>query len=227
MCVWLNFLHRPYSQCPTGGLPTIRHNELRDFTAKAMSEVCHNVQVEPPLQPVTGETLTYATANTEDGACLDISVEGFWGNRYQRAFFDVRVFNPNAPSYRNLQSALVYRRQERQKQRAYEKRVRNVELGSFTPLIFLTSGGMSRLTSVAYKRLASMLSGKRDQPYSLVMAWLRCPSRCYDQPSPAFVGLDHLMDMLYVLRHLTSQSAKDRCPQLIKSISVPLFCYYI
>ena len=120
------------SAVPQEGVLTIRHNEFRDFTAKAMSEVCHNVQVEPPLQLLTGETLTYATANTEDGGRFDISVQGFWGNRYQREFFDVLVFNPNAPSYRNLQSASVYRRQERQKQRAYEQRVRNVEFGSFT-----------------------------------------------------------------------------------------------
>ncbi len=38
--------------CPTGGQPTIRHNELRDFTAKATTEVCHDVCVEPSLQPL-------------------------------------------------------------------------------------------------------------------------------------------------------------------------------
>ena len=50
--------------CPTVGFPTIRHNELRDFTAKVMTEVCHDMCLEPPLQPLTGETLRYATANT-------------------------------------------------------------------------------------------------------------------------------------------------------------------
>ena len=38
--------------CPCGGLPSIRHNELRDITAALLSEVCHNVGIEPPLQPV-------------------------------------------------------------------------------------------------------------------------------------------------------------------------------
>jgi len=28
--------------CATGGFPTLCHNELRDFTTAAMSEVCHN-----------------------------------------------------------------------------------------------------------------------------------------------------------------------------------------
>ena len=160
--------------CPTGGLPTIRHNELRDFTAKVMTEVCHDVCIEPHLQPLSGEVLTLSTATTEDEACLDIRAQGFWGNRYQRAFFDVRVFNPNAPTYRNLQLTSAYRRQEREKQRKYEQRVREVELGSFTPLIFSTSGGMAKSTTVAYKRLASLLASKRDQPYSTVIAWLRC-----------------------------------------------------
>ena len=160
--------------CHTGGFPTIRHNEVRDFTAKVMTEVCHNVCTEPHLQPLSGESLAYSTANTDDEARLDISAQGFWGNRHQRAFFDVRVFNPNARSYRELQLPSVYRRQEREKQRKYEQRIREVEHGSFTPLVFSTSGGMAKSATVAYKRLASMLSIKRDQPYCTVMSWLRC-----------------------------------------------------
>ena len=140
--------------CPTGGLPTVQHNELRDFTAQVMTEVCHNVCTEPPLQPLSGEILSRATATTEDEARLDISAQGFWGNRYQRAFFDVRVFNPNTPTYRKLQLTSAYRRQEREKQLKYEQRIREVELGSFIP------GGMSKSTTIAYKRLASLLANQ-------------------------------------------------------------------
>ena len=43
--------------CPHGGFPSIRHNELRDITAELLSEVCHNVGTEPPLQPITDEYL--------------------------------------------------------------------------------------------------------------------------------------------------------------------------
>ena len=32
--------------CPKGGYPTIRHNEIRDFTAFLMTEVCHKVAVD-------------------------------------------------------------------------------------------------------------------------------------------------------------------------------------
>ena len=39
--------------CPKGGFPTLRHNEVRDLTAQLMSEVCHDVSIEPHLQPLT------------------------------------------------------------------------------------------------------------------------------------------------------------------------------
>ena len=52
--------------------------------------------VEPPLQALTGELLSH---DSKDGARLDISAQGSWGNHYQPAFFDIHIFHPNAPSY--------------------------------------------------------------------------------------------------------------------------------
>ena len=43
--------------CARGGFPTIRHNEVRDITATLLTEVCHDVCVEPDLQPVTSNQL--------------------------------------------------------------------------------------------------------------------------------------------------------------------------
>ena len=121
--------------------------------------------------PLCGEHLSYATANREDAARLDVRARGL---RQQCAFFDVRVFNPTAPSYRNLQMDACYRRHEGEKHRAYEQCIREVEHGSFTPLVFSTSGGMGRAATIAYKRLTSLLASKREQPYCIVMGWLRC-----------------------------------------------------
>ena len=160
--------------CPTGGYPTLRHNELRDFTADALSEVCSGVCVEPSLQTLSGETLTYSTAIAEDGARLDVSADGFWGGQHQRTFFDVKVFNPTASSYRTTPVSSLYRQFEKEKCRKYEQRIREVEMGSFVPLVFSTFGGMSGCTNVVYKCLAYLLSLKRGVPYSSVMAWLRC-----------------------------------------------------
>ena len=66
--------------------------------ASLLSEVCSDVGVEPALQPLDGEPLQFATANSEDGARLDVAARDFWGRNRQRAFFDVRVFNPFAHS---------------------------------------------------------------------------------------------------------------------------------
>ena len=66
--------------------------------ADLLNEVCHGVGTEPSLQPVTGEQFEHRTANREDGARLDIVVQSFWGRDRSSAFFDVRVFNPYAPS---------------------------------------------------------------------------------------------------------------------------------
>ena len=87
------------------------HNEIRDITAEWLDRVYHVVVVEPPLQPLTGENIIPATANRKDDARADIHARGFWGRR-QSAFFDVRVFHPNAQSYRNSSISAMYRRQE-------------------------------------------------------------------------------------------------------------------
>ena len=139
-----------------------------------MSEVCNEVCVEPHLQPLSGEVLTGASANTEDGARLDIAANGFWGGRFERAYFDVRVFNPHAPSNRQQSLTATYRTHERAKVRAYEQRVREVEHGSFTPLVMSLTGGAGPAATVCLKRLASLLSEKWEQPYSSTLAWLRC-----------------------------------------------------
>ena len=56
----------------------------------------------------------------------------------------------------------------------YDQCVREVEHGSFSPLVFSTAGGMGPTASVVYKRIASMLTQKCDQSYSKTLYWIRC-----------------------------------------------------
>ena len=160
--------------CPRGGFPSIRHNELRDITASLLKETCHGVATEPSLQPITSETFNRTTANRQNGARLDVVANGFWGSSFERAFFDVRVFNPFAPSNRHSSLTASYRHHENLKKRHYEQRIREVEHSSFTPLVFATTGGLGPAAGAFYKRLASMLSDKWKQPYSTTIGWLRC-----------------------------------------------------
>ena len=103
------------------------------------------------LQPLNGEQFVYGSANCEANARADICAQGFWGNSSQRTFLDARICNPNAPTYYNSSLEAIYRTQEKEKRRQYKERIREVELGSFTPLIFSIFGGMGRSTTMAHK----------------------------------------------------------------------------
>ena len=143
--MWNELLCRAGLSCSCGGFPSIRHSDIRDLTAKLLTEVCHNVATEPPLQPITGERLSHRTSNSEDRAHLDVCAQGF-GDRHQRAFFDVRVFNHFAPS-----PITSYRHHETLKKRYYKQRVHEIEHGSFTPLVFSATGGIAPGATIMYK----------------------------------------------------------------------------
>ena len=84
------------------------------------------------------------------------------------------VFHPNAPSNSSRSLPAAYKKHEDEKKRTYGQRILEIEHGVFTPLVLSTSGGMGRETQTFYKRLADLLSLKRDVPYCSLMGWLRC-----------------------------------------------------
>ena len=84
------------------------------FLAKCMKKVIHDVEVEPMLLPLSGETFRHRTANTEPDARADIRARGFWTDS-QDAFFDIRVFYPGTSSYRSTSLSALYHRFEMEK----------------------------------------------------------------------------------------------------------------
>jgi hypothetical protein len=159
--------------CNVGGFIHMRHDNIRDLISHQMKEVFRDVEVEPPLTPLNGEVLEPRTANTADDARADIRVNGFW-TRQQGAYFDVRVFYPNAPSYRGNSLDSLLNRFEAEKKRHYNDRVIQVERGTFTPLVFSSGGAMGRETSSAIKKLCMAIAEKRCEPYSVVKGLMGC-----------------------------------------------------
>ena len=159
--------------CKKGGYVSLRHNSLRDAEAKLMESVCKDVRKEPALLSTNREDIN---GNKADGARLDISAIGVW-NQYERAFFDVRISHPNADSHINKSLQTIYTENERQKKAAYNDRVIHCERGTFTPLVFLTSGGMGPECQRLNKRLAELISQKKGERYSDVMAHVRTKLR--------------------------------------------------
>ncbi|KAG0729364.1 hypothetical protein GWK47_030507 [Chionoecetes opilio] len=138
-----------------------------------LREVCRDVSTEPTLLPMDGEQLQYRTANIANEARVDVSARGFW-TRGQRAFMDIRIFDPMAACHRGISLEAAHQKNEQEKIREYGDRIQNVDHGSFTPLVFTTSGGMGPKAKCFYSRLADLMAEKKHQPRSHVVAWMRC-----------------------------------------------------
>ena len=136
---------------------------------------------ELELQPLSGKALQGRSANCQDGARVDIRAEGFW-ERSQSAFFDIRVFNPFAPSNRSRSFSATCQQHERLKRRAYGQRIQEVEHGSFTPIVLSATGGMGNAAQVTFKRIVSMLAALQPgdeccmmyAQFSLLKSQIRC-----------------------------------------------------
>ena len=172
----------------------MRHNALRDTEARFMNEACKDVKTEPCLIPTVEEM---ANGNIAEKARLDISAIGIW-SQYEKSFFDVRVFHPNADSYMDKSFSTLYKQHENQKKSEYNDRVLQNERASFTPLIFSTTGGMGPECDRLNRRLAELLSRKRNEPYSKVISHIRHRLR-----------FALLRTMLYAVRGVRGKPQKD------------------
>ena len=95
------------------------------------------------------------------------------GGRSERAFVDVHVFNPFAPSNAASSLSACYKKHKNIKKRAYGQRIRENEHASFTPVVMSATGGLAHETTYFYIHLASLLPRKWGDEYSVVMGWLR------------------------------------------------------
>ena len=158
--------------CHRGGFVNIRHDNIRDFECNLLKSVVHDVESEPNLHPVVNKESYHRTAITSDEARLDVRARGFW-RPGQNAFFDVRVTNADCSSQESMSIKSILRKHELEKKRGYNKRVMEVEHGSFTPLIFTTTGVMGHECSIFHKSLAEKLSIKQNERYDDIMRYLR------------------------------------------------------
>ena len=160
--------------CKKGGFVNLRHNALRDTEAALLKEVCHDVRLEPGLMPIenTDDFFALASTSVEENARLDISARGVWSSM-DKVFFDIRVTHPNTQSNEQKPPAQIYKENEKEKKRKYNERVINIEKATFTPLVFTTSGGMGPECQRLNKRIAELLSIKRKEQYSDVIAYIR------------------------------------------------------
>jgi hypothetical protein len=159
--------------CHLGGFINMRHDEVRDLLAAEMKKAYRDVETEPHLASLTGECLRPRSAITTDDARSDLRARGFWC-RQQNAFFDIRVFYPHASSYLHRSLPSLFESMETAKKREYNDRILQVEQGSFTPLVFASTGGMGKEASIALKKLVTDVANHQGERYSHAMGILRC-----------------------------------------------------
>ena len=159
--------------CKLGGYVTLRHNSLRDLIAELLQNAgCKDVTVEPHLLPVQGVQLPNSAVKGDD-ARLDVSARSIW-NPLERAFLDIRVFHPLAPSNKAHGTiSSMYKSHETQKKAGYNARVLEVERGTFMLVVFSTTGGMGNEANTLFKRIAQRTASKTGQRYSDVMSFIR------------------------------------------------------
>ena len=127
--------------CKKGGFVAQRHDGVHDLLTAFINKVCNNVEIEPRLQPLDNERLHLRSAVTSSEARLDIRAGGFW-SRGVTAFFDVRVTHVNSKCYQNKTTSEVFKEQEDEKKRKYQK------------------------------HLADKIAQKDTEPYNTIIAWL-------------------------------------------------------
>ena len=150
-----------------GGFISLRHNQMQDLTANLLKIIHHDVLIEPTLQQLTGESIHERTAYITDEARVGIIARGFWISG-QRAFFEIRVFNPMPQRYRSQELTTAYETNELEEKRQYNGRILEVEHGSFTPLVMTALGGMGREASKFYFHLSETIAEKRKERYSVI-----------------------------------------------------------
>ena len=134
--------------CKTGGFITIRHNRVKDFEAQLLTEICNDVEIEPPLQPLEGEIFNGLTSIN---AGPDVLARGFW---------------------REGQNAFFWRETWKRKKRQYNNRIMNV--GTFTPLVFSVNGWMVKECLKLHKFVAEKIANKSGCRYQKVLSITKC-----------------------------------------------------
>ena len=107
---------------------------------------------------------------------MNVAARGVW-SPYDRTFVDIRVTHPNCLSNRDKPLDQIYQQNEKEKKDQYNLRVLHAEKGNFTPLVFLTTGGMSPECKRFFNRVSSLIANKKKEDYKDVVSCIRTKLR--------------------------------------------------
>ena len=158
--------------CQTGGFIHMRHDESKNLFASLCSQVFNDVEVEPKLLPLSGEQMRLKSAKTADDARSDVRVRGFF-KRQQSAFFEFRGCHPLAQSYIKKDPEALFESVRKTRAREYKQRISDVDCGSFTAMVFTSTGAVGPCMDRAIKSLSFRLADKSKEAPSHVIGIVR------------------------------------------------------
>ena len=148
-----------------------RHDGVPNLLISLIGKAYTNVEVEPQLQPLDNERFNLRCAVTSPEARRDLKAGGFW-SRGITVSFDVTVTHVNSKSNQGKATPTIFKEQEEEKNRKCQQRVLDYKMGSFTPLVFGTNGGMGADCNCCLKHLAEKLSEKNEELYHITITWI-------------------------------------------------------
>ena len=153
--------------CKKGGFVAIRHNNIRDYEPNLLAKIHTDVETNLLFDQLKKELLMEYLVIMLDRA-RGVSRDG------QNAFFDVRITNTNSVSQNNVKTEEVLLRFEKEMKQEYNRRIMNVEHGTFTPLVFSVSGVLGKECSMFHKHMAGKIAKKFNESYEKVITVIRC-----------------------------------------------------
>ena len=137
-----------------------------------MNEVCQEVEIEPHLQSLQGESFYHLATATKDEARLDIKANVLWDTRFSKTFFNVKIFNPLAKSYpKSIHDA--YTSYGFQRRLECERSIIPFKNENFNPLVFAHTGGAVPTAFSSMKRLAAKICKRKEASYADAIAYIR------------------------------------------------------
>ena len=152
--------------CPKGGYIIMRHDKIKNYLFKKVSQIYKDTQIEPKLHPVGEENLAVGTDLTE-GARSDIRIRGMH-REFQNTFIDVKVTNVCADTYAHQSPNETLKKSEETKERKYKDRIQKVENGIFIPAIFSCNGARAPQTKILLAKIITKISLKKKEPRYII-----------------------------------------------------------
>ena len=85
------------------------------------------------------------------------------------SIFRCQSTHVNSKSNQGKATSTIFKEQEKDKKRKYQQRVLDYKMGSFTPLVFETNGGIGADCNCFLKHLAEKLLKKNEELYHITI----------------------------------------------------------